>query len=290
VKQQADAPKQSADSAKQTSAPRKLRDANIFARTNRGLLFDVFIFIANLFLIRLLTRLFIDVFRQASEEDTLAKLTLGFASLAMFVLPAAGAVLKRWHFHRRLKARGEVPGSQEKVVWGCLCNPIFYFCLNLFVMSALMTIFCGLIFGKAYEKNGAIFVTSVIAGLLITVIQTFLIYRYFSPPKREPKSRFLRDPRSEVLGDACVFLNMILFQVAWNLITFTPFERLSSFTDFAGRLFFLSFVALLVYFPPRVFYLVEDINRPRVWLTMFLANSPVIFRVLFGATSNTLNF
>jgi hypothetical protein len=47
-------------------------------------------------------------------------------------------------------------------------------------------------------------------------------------------------------------------------------------------LFFLCFIALLVYFPPRMFYLAEDVDRPRTWLTMLLANSPVILRVLFG--------
>jgi hypothetical protein len=35
-----------------------------------------------------------------------------------------------------------------------------------------------------------------------------------------------------------------------------------------------------------MFYLAEDINRKRTWLTMLLANSPVILRVLFGADAN----
>jgi hypothetical protein len=58
--------------------------------------------------------------------------------------------------------------------------------------------------------------------------------------------------------------------------------RVSSFADLAGRLFFLCFVALLIYFPPRVFYLAQDGRRPRTWLTMLLANSPVIVRILLG--------
>ena len=31
-----------------------------------------------------------------------------------------------------------------------------------------------------------------------------------------------------------------------------------------------------------IVYLAEDINRKRTWLTMFLANSPVIFKILIG--------
>jgi hypothetical protein len=277
-----------AEVERQTKA--KVSSRDIFAETNRGMLLDVLIFVANIFLLRLLTRFFIDAFREASEENTLAKLTLGFACAGMLVLPAAGAILKRWHFHRRLGELDETSASKKRVIWGCLCNPIFYFCINLVIMAAVMTIFCSLIFGKAYEQKGAIFVTSVITGLAITIVQTFLVYRYFSTPKTAPKSEFLRDPRSETLGDVCIFLNMILFQVLWNLITFTPFERVSGLLDFAVRLFFLSFIALLIYFPPRIFYLAEDINRPRVWLTMLLANSPVIIRILFGTESNDFRF
>ena len=75
---------------------------------------------------------------------------------------------------------------------------------------------------------------------------------------------------------------MIFFQVLWNVAISSPFGGVSGFEDFAGRAFFLFFAALLVYFPPRIFYLAEGSNRPTAWLTIFLANSPVIMRVLFG--------
>ena len=75
---------------------------------------------------------------------------------------------------------------------------------------------------------------------------------------------------------------MILFQVIWNTLTFAPFGRPSGPLEFFGRLFFLCFLAMLIYFPPRMFYLVEDINRGRTWATMLLANSPVIIKVLIG--------
>jgi len=243
---------------------------------------------------RLLTGLFIDLFRQVSAENPFAKLALGLSCLGMWILPAAGAVLKRWHFHQRLKAQVNIGESEEakltggltEGVAGCLFNPLFYFCLNLVIMSAILTGLGDVLFGKALLNNGPLFISLVIAGLVFTIIQTFLIYRYFSPPKQPPQSKFLRSPQSEALGDICLFLNMILFQVVWNLLTFAPLGRPSSFLEFGGRLFFLSFIALLIYFPPRMFYLAEDINRPRTWLTMLLANSPVILRVLFGTNSD----
>jgi len=263
----------------------KRQTTNIFAKTNRGMLLDIVIFVANLLLMRKLTRLFIEVFGEVSAENPLAKLVLVFVCLAMFILPALGAVLKRWHFHQRLKAEGKTVESENTVLSGCLFNPLFYFCLNLVIMSAIITGLGEQLFGKNLLNNGPVFITSIFIGLGVTIVQTFLIYQYFSPPKNPPKQEFLREPQSETLGDICIFLNMIFFQVAWNLLTFAPLGRVSSFTDFAGRLFFLSFVALLIYFPPRIFYLAEDINRPRTWLTMLLANSPVIVRILFGTSS-----
>ncbi len=265
----------------------KFHLANLFAKTNRGLLLDLFIFVANIFLMRFLTGLFIGVFSEVSAENPIAKLAIGLTFLAMWILPAAGAVLKRWHFHRRLSAQGKTAGFEETKLAGCLFNPLFYFCLNLVITSAILTSLGDFLFGKRLLDNGAVFVPLVFAGLILTIMQTFLIYRYFSPPKEPPRSKFLRSPESEALGDVCLFLNMILFQVFWNMLTFAGLGHPSGLLEFGGRLFFLSFLALLIYFPPRMFYLAEDINRPRAWLTMLLANSPVIARVLIGTGPNT---
>jgi hypothetical protein len=79
---------------------------------------------------------------------------------------------------------------------------------------------------------------------------------------------------------------MILFQVIWNIFSRIPFNRTADVEEFAGRVFWLVFVAMLIYFPPRIFYLAEDFRRPAAWLTMLLANSPVILRALFGGDSN----
>jgi len=257
----------------------------LFAQTNRGLLLDIVVFILNIFLMRLLTRQFIDLFNQVSAENPLAKLILGLIFAAMWILPAAGAVLKRWHFHQR---RGSLTfDAMASGVGGCLFNPLFYFCLNLVISSAVLASLGDFFLGRRLFDSGAVFVPMIFAILFLTIVQTFLIYRYFSPPKKPPKWDLLRTPQSETLGDICLFLNMILFQVFWNLLTFADLGHPSGVVEFLGRLFFLCFIALLIYFPPRMFYLAEDIHRRRTWLTMLLANSPVIVRVLIGTGSNT---
>ena len=259
----------------------RISPPNILAKHNRGLLLDVVVFVLNIFLMRWLTGYFIDLVQLASAEERLAQFTLSLMCLGMWILPAAGAVLKRWHFHRRLKKEGRTVDWDSKLS-GCVFNPIFYFCLNLVLLSAIMAGLGDFLFGKRLLNNGAIFVPLIFLGLICTIAQTFLIYRYFSAPKKPPRYAFLRNPDSEALGDICIFVNMILFQVIWNTLTFAPLGRPSGVLEFLGRLFVLCFLAMLIYFPPRMFYLVEDINRRRAWATMLLANSPVILRVLIG--------
>jgi len=280
-------PSQSAgavDGRLSVAAP-KFRFHDLFAEKNRGLLLDIVVFVANIFVMHFLTRLFINLFNEVSAENRLAKLFLGITFLAMWILPAAAAVLKRWHFHQRLRAAGKTVASGETKLAGCLFNPIFYFCLNLVITSAVLTSLGDFFFGRRLLDTAAVFVPLVFAGLILTIAQTFLIYRYFSPPKAPTQSPFLRSQQSETLGDACLFLNMIPFQIFWNMLAFAPWGQPGSVLEFGGRLFFLCFMALLIYFPPRMFYLAEDINRRRTWATMLLANSPVIVRVLVGGSN-----
>ena len=281
--------RKTAKQAHQSSPPvEKAVIKNLFSEENRGLLLDILVFLANILVMQILSAAVIELFRQVSAEDSTAKLLLGLMFLAMWILPALGAVLKRWHFHQRLKAAGKTFDSEYSKLAGCLFNPIFYFCLNLVITSAVLTALGDVLVGKAMTNNGAVFVPFIIAGMVLTIFQTYLIYRYFSAPKKPPRSEFLKDPRSETLGDLCIFVNMMLFQVFWNMLTFAGIGSPSGVLEFGGRLFFLCFIALLIYFPPRMFYLAEDIHRPRTWLTMLLANSPVILRVLFGAEGTAM--
>ncbi|MDQ1707942.1 MAG: hypothetical protein QOJ88_1153 [Pyrinomonadaceae bacterium] len=262
------------------------RFASLFASTNRGLLLDVVVFILNVFLMRFLTRQVRNLFSQFSLEEPLAQLGVGLTLTAMWILPVAAAVLKRWHYHQRLKARA-ITLESSGMLAGCLFNPVFYFCLNLVISAGINASLGQFVFGDKGLDNGAVFVPLVFASLILTIVQTYLIYRYFSPPKKPPASEFLRSPKSELWGDVCIFLNMILFQVGWNLLTFNSVGRPADITEFFGRLLVLCFLALLLYFPPRMLYLAEDFGRRRTWLTMLIANSPVILRLLIGTSRST---
>jgi hypothetical protein len=261
---------------------------DLFAETNRGILLDILIFLANVFLMHSLTANFIQLADNADKGDMVAGAAIFLFCLGIYVLAPLGAVLKRPHFHRRLQKQGKTSPTGETFVWGCFFNPIFYFSLNLVIVSAINA-FAIQFFYNGKDPGAAISVPMVIASFFITVIQTFLIYRYFSAPKRESKTAFFKSPWSETAGDVCLFLNMMLFQLIWNGIGQISFGPVAGIEDLLGRLFFISFIALLIYFPPRIFFLAEDIRRPITWVTILLANSPVIFRVLFGTATQLQN-
>ena len=137
---------------------------NILAKENRGLLLDIVVFILNIVLMRWLTGYFLQAVRLASAEERLAQFMLAGMCLSMWILPAAGAVMKRWHFHQRLKEEG------KNVEWdsglgGCLFNPIFYFCLNLVLMSAIVTGLGEFLFGRRLLETGEIFIPLIFFGL-----------------------------------------------------------------------------------------------------------------------------
>ncbi len=80
----------------------------LLAKHNRGLLLDIVVFVLNLFIMQRLMGYVLALFSFASAGEPLAQFALLLACLSMWVLPAAGAVMKRWHFHRRLQAEGRI--------------------------------------------------------------------------------------------------------------------------------------------------------------------------------------
>jgi hypothetical protein len=266
--------------------------SNLFTPRNRGILLDVLVFIFNIVIMRMMTGYVVGLFRNV--DDPFAQLSLGLFFAGMLFLPAAGAILKRWHFHQRhnipnRRTSKGVDGHSDIETdpsGSCLFNPIFYLCTSLCISVTAGTFLFSQIFGADFDRRPGIFVSLIFGSITLSIVQTVLVYRYFSTPKKAPRIAFLLDPRSELLGDACLYLNMLLFQALWNIITSGPGVGVASFSEFVGRLFVLSFAALLIYFPPRIFYLADDIQRPTARLTILLANAPVLLRTLIGSSTH----
>jgi hypothetical protein len=216
----------------------------------------------------------------AADRDRAGAIALAAVCLAMLLLPAAGAVLKRWASHQRW---AEEPGGAAAFRPGCLFHPIVYFCLSATLASAVVAGVGTAFLGPRFLDDGPAFVGLLLAGLLLAVASTVLVYRYFEPPRRPPRWPFLRSPAAAALGDGCLFVQMVLFQAVWDAFATIPFGPIASLEDAIGRVVFLALAAGLVYLPPRMLYLIEDLRRPGTWLTLALANGAMVLRIVFGA-------
>lgn len=251
---------------------------NVLERPNRGLLLDIVAFAVNLACLFLLSGPLEQVVRRAAADEQAAMTILFAISVALFVLAPAGATLKRWHFHRRREAGA----AALDIPSGCLFNPIMYFCLVAVIFATVNAFVLQRVYGNR-EPPGTVFVSSILLGIVLIITHTVLVYRFFSPPRHPPRSPLLRSPTAELAGDACLFANMLVFQLIWNLLTFAGIGRPSGIAEALGRLAVFAFLALLLYFPPRMFYYAEEGRGARAWLSMLVANSPVIARLVAGS-------
>jgi hypothetical protein len=253
----------------------------IAAPANRGILLDAVVVALNLLVMPVLARAFVRLGGRAGGGDVAAKWALALFFLGMLVLPAAGAVLRRWHFHQQ---RGSERRAREAEAdaWGCLLNPVFYLCVSLTTGMAAAVLIAEQAFGGEFADRGEVFVPMILGVLVLGIVQTVLVYRYFEPPRQPPRGAFWRGRASAVLGDACIFVNMILFQVLWNVALSAPVESPANMEGLAARLFFLWFMSILIYFPPRIFYLPNDVRRPVGRLSILLATSSILLRQALG--------
>ncbi len=260
----------------------------IFEHRNRGLLLDATVFVFQLILIRVLTTLSLDFVRQA-EENVLAKTAISLFLVGLFVLQPLGPILKRWSFHQHFKSFESTEGGLTSFL---LSIYKFFYIGAMWIMIYIAYSYFIEAFPDSHsERNEKI----VVAGAIIfSVVNGFVIFRYFRRPKTPPRWKFLLTPQAETLGDLCMFLNVICFQMLfsiyvssphfWNVLhKITRLEPGGVFSTLSGRLYIACIAALVAYFPPRIFYLVIDQHRKITWLTMLLANLPLIFAIVFYA-------
>jgi hypothetical protein len=263
----------------------------IFAYRNRGLLLDVLIFVFQLILIRALTKLSL-VFVAQARENAFAETLIGLFLVALFVLQPLGPLLRRWSFHQHF------PAFEDNL--GALVSLFLSFYKFFYIGSmAIMIYLAYTYFAAAFHLNDPSATETlekvVVAGaLVLPIISGILVFRYFSKPKREPRLKFLMTPQAAALGDLCMFLNVICFQFLfsvyissshfWNALHKTTRLASGTFDGLSGRLYLATIAALIVYLPPRIFYLVPPGSTRRRLLTlslMLLANVPLILSIVF---------
>jgi hypothetical protein len=262
----------------------------IFQHRNRGLLLDVTVFLFQLILIRFLTTLSLGFVNQA-KEDTFAATAISLFLIGLFVLQPLGPILKRWSFHQHFKS---FENDQSVLTSLLLSFYKFFYIGAMWIMIYLAYSYFSEAFPHFHSERNEKLV--VAAAFVLPVISAFVIFTYFRRPKRTPRWKFLMTPQAEALGDLCMFLNVICFQILFSVYVSSPhfwnvlhkITRQASgdfFQSLSVRLYIAGIAALLAYFPPRIFYLVIDQHRRITWLMMLLANLPLIFAIVFYAPS-----
>jgi hypothetical protein len=260
----------------------------LFEHSNRGILLDVTVFLVNVVLMTILSQQLANVFRLAKgDSNRLAKVEVVMFCLGLTFLQPAGAILKRRRAHLRKPGLDHVP-------FGRILVPAYFLTQLVFLIGASGQIVE--LFSKQtgdsrtqdyFGLPSGVFLLLFLGIPALAIANTLIFRFYFQPPTHRPQVPFLESPQAELLGDACLFLNMIGYQAFWGLLmTDLP----NDYPTIGGRLSMFAFAALLIYFPPRLFYLAEDGKRLLVWLTMLLANSPVLLRILFATSANVPNW
>jgi len=250
------------------------------------MLLDVTVFLFQLILIRLLTTLSLGFVSQA-EDDAFAKTTISLFLIGLFVLQPLGPILKRWSFHQHFKS---FTNDQNGLTSFLLSVYKFFYIAAMWIMIYLAYSY----FSEAFpDFRSERLERIVVAGAFVfPVLSGFVIFTYFRRPKKPLRWKFLMTPQAEALGDLCMFLNVICFQMLFSVYVSSPhfwnvlhkITRQSSgefVPSLSGRLYIAGIAALLAYFPPRIFYLVIDQRRKITWLMMLLANLPLILALVF---------
>jgi hypothetical protein len=240
----------------------------------RGLLFDLVIFVCNVFLVRLLTR---HVGRLLSQsflsDDARASRTLLIVVSSAMAAQVVGAGFKRRPLQARLLARGEEAGG----AFGLLL--ILHFALTLVTAAGIVAL-------SPYEASGG---TTVLIFLL-SMVPTGLVWRAMAAYKKPPPPDWRNSRAVEFAADLCLFSYMLVNLAVWNTLTAGGNAPAAGVGDLLSRalgFILISPVVLLFYLPPRILFLVEDYRYRATWISMALAVAPVAYRLIFGVAART---
>ena len=260
----------------------------IMAPRRRGLMLDIAVFVFSSLLFLLLGRISRSFIEQA-ETDGTAKLLIGLFFIGLLLLQPWGPLLKRRRFHARHPGFGSGPENLA----GCWIAVLvfFYLIMMMIVAGAGSTMNSEVVLARG-ETGATAGVIGFFAGLAIAAVNVVLFVRFFVPPKKPARWACWNSPRAEAVGDISIFLNVIVLQIVWGsvmsselfweIVIKTPLGEPNSATAIFGRFLVIAILALMVYIPPRVFFLIEQKHRRIAWLTMTFANLPIILRALLA--------
>jgi hypothetical protein len=231
----------------------------------RGQIFDIFVLLANLFLVGPLTALV----RETKGFHPL----FGVLLIAGVVIYSAGAWLKRIPLQERL-SRG-IGGTAT--IFFAVLFVLFVMHLGLFIaaLSFAQEILEGYP-GWGWTQSD----TAKVAALVLGCVPTVLALRALVAPRNQVAREGEEGASRELVADFLIYLALIVLLAWWDGI-FVEMVRTLPPQHWAMDI--LLSVLMLVpfamfYLAPRILFLVEDYRDPFTWMTILFAVSPLILR------------
>jgi di/tricarboxylate transporter len=85
------------------------------------------------------------------------------------------------------------------------------------VLMATATSLILTVFGRR-EKYIVVSIYPLLAAVPLAFVNVAVMSLYLLLPKRKPLLKFFASPQSELIGDICLYLNMILWQTFWGIL------------------------------------------------------------------------
>lgn len=251
---------------------------------NRGKLCDVSFFIFNVLLITIFSKPIIQFISIISEYQIITQIIVGCLSFGMLILPAIGANLKHYRFRQRnpkttekIKSKKKIEDDDDEFADGVRLLGLIMFATLIFLYGLGAYFLFSDVLSGSKDVSKTFVLIEFIGLIILSFIYSIIIPGYFGAIEDEQqRSEFIKSKKSELIGDICIWLNMLIFQTFWVLYLNRGFSPES-------RTAFFIISTLLLYLPPRLVFLLEDFSDYKTWLTMMLANVPIIIRIVFGS-------
>jgi hypothetical protein len=277
------------------------RVAAITSRASwRGVILDLIVVAANLFLVAPLARLLRaggqTFLSTGQNNNAIVSPAVGWLFLSVFAAHAVGAFLKRLPRRARVSA-SPLPTPNKLLVFVACVLLLFHFAIFLLLLDSGWQ-GSGLedwvsVFGKGGGADESPFFAFLVRFALIIFIlplPTFLAALAAFNDGDAPPASWRTHWATEFFADLLLYFSIIVLTVIMNVLIAPRFVSIGgdagrTLGDVLASLVPLALAFSIIYLPPRFIYLAEDYRAPATWLTILLALLTLAYRTFFPDAS-----
>lgn len=238
---------------------------NSIVQRFQGLIFDSLVFLTNF--------LFIQFLQPSATASFIQSPRFGWFALIVVPVYCLGAYFKRAPLQSRLAEQKR----QITIGAGLGCLLFLQWVLMNFLFFVNISNFLG---GESTTKHPLLIFSFIFLPLILVGFTSQALRPYDTKPDL-PSWR--THQFTEIFADLCLIIFVMASMPVWSLYAGSIMGH-SEGNIVVGVLFlFLATVPFaLFYLAPRLLLLAEDYRQPRTWVQIFIAMSPLAWRVVFG--------